>query len=101
MADWKKSDIGKIIEYRGDEGIEKVAIYNVYNQVPNEIDTIEYPIELSSRIALLGMVKDQEKKSKEELKYTGDWHFVKRASVEELGVLEKIAKTPKDIVDVI
>jgi hypothetical protein len=102
MGQWNKSDIGKIISYRNENGYnEKVAICKVSPEVPNQVEILEYPISLKSRIALLGLIKNQEVKGEEYLKKAGDWYSVGNVLKDEMGVLEKIANTPKEIQDII
>ncbi len=97
---WNKSDIGKVIEYRGINHItEKVVIFNYNKEIPTNVEVLGFPITLNSSLAILGLVKNQEKKSKEELKNAGDWYFIKKASSEEMNVLKKFAEAPKTIDD--
>ena len=102
MINWNKSDIGKILVYRKEAGLEEdeaIAIYNICNNDSNTVRAIEYPIKLTSKIFLLGLTKDQEKESREYLKKPGDWFYVDNATREERSVLEKIAKSPKILLD--
>jgi len=102
MKNWKKSDIGKIIAYKSSNEsnlYEKVAICTVYPKNSKTIGVLDYPIALTSKFALLGLVKAQEKNDKFLMEKVGDWYFMGYASKEEKGVLEKIAKSPKILLD--
>jgi hypothetical protein len=116
MSKWRKSDIGKIIIYKRELGMErrlvndKIIIYDVNNKVPNTIGFVDYPISLnseihppylSSKIGLVGIAKNQKKESEEYLEKAGDWCFVDRVSKDEMRILENIAKSPKMPLDII
>ena len=100
MKNWKKSDIGKVIVYRGELGRnEEVAIYGVDSKVPNTLGVIDCPIPLydspialKSKINITGIVKDNKQKGEEYLEKEGDWYFKRYASKEEKKVLKKVAK---------
>ena len=115
MKRWKESDVGKRIIYRG-QGLEnnEVIIYDTNRDVPNTIRFVEYPltlnhevsviqspIALKSKIGMAGIIKSQEKKSKEYFEKAGDWCFVDRVSKDEMGVLEILAKSLKKPSDII
>lgn len=100
MSGWNKLDIGKIIVYKSKPEIgtrltnETVAIYDIYSKFPDMIRGINYPIAFPSKVtSVIGLVKDQEKE--EYLKQPGDWCFLGRVSIDEMGELERIAKAPK------
>jgi hypothetical protein len=109
MKRWRKSDIGKIIVYKskselGELKNEKIVIYDVNSKVPNTVGFVEYPITLNSevypriltsKIGLVGIYKNQKKKSEEYLENEGDWCFIDKVSKDEMGELERIAKAPK------
>lgn len=113
MKHWKKSDIGKVIVYRTNEEKrlnEKIVIYSVDSRIPNTVGFVEYPITLnseiyppfiSSKIGLVGIIKNQQKESEEYLEKAGDWCFIDRVSKDEKWVLETIAKSPKTSLDII
>lgn len=101
MKKWRKYDIGKIILYKnkselgGELKNEKIVIYDVNTKVPNTIGFVEYPIKLTSKLGYLGIDKNQKKESEEYLKNIGDWCFRGYVSKDEMGELERIAKSPK------
>jgi hypothetical protein len=98
MSKWNKLDIGKVIVYKSKSELrnEEVAIYDVDVIFPNIVKAIGYPIALPSRITnVIGLIKDQEKEREEYLKEAGDWYFKGFVSKDEMGELERIAKTVK------
>jgi len=100
MEPWIETDIGNILVYRKageDNSNEKVAIFEVYGNSLDSIGVIDYPISLKSKFALLGLLKCQEKKSKEHLKSAGDWYLAGIASQDEMNVLYKLKKLPKNL----
>jgi hypothetical protein len=109
MSKWKKSDIGKVIVFKRDNGLmDKVVIYNVDLKAPNTVGFMEYPISLdseihppyiSSKIGILGLVKDQEKKKEEYIEKSGDWCFLERVLKDEMRELERIARYPINLSD--
>lgn len=110
MSKWRSWDIGKVIVYKGESSInslknQEVAIYGV-DKVPNTVGIVEcpipldnYPISLTSKIMLTGIVKSNKKKSEEYLEKAGDWCFKRYASKKEKEVLKKVAKDLKRILD--
>jgi hypothetical protein len=110
MKKWNKKDIGKIILYRGEKGLdEKVTIYDVDSRTPNRIGFVEYPIALdsdihplylSSRIGIVGLIKNQRKESKEYLEKAGDWCFIDKVSGDEMRELKRIARISRDISEI-
>jgi len=110
MSKWRKSDIGKIIVYRGKTSPdERVVIYDIDSRTPNTIGFVEYPISLNSKISFpflssklgcVGIIKSQKKESEGYLEKAGDWCFVGKVSKDERKVLEIIAKTPKNLSDI-
>jgi len=110
MKKWKKSDIGKRIIYKGETDCSnnlinnEVVIYNVYENAPNLVGFVEYPISLNSEILPMGLsskigkvniIKSQKKKDKNSLEKAGDWCFMEKVSKDEMRELERIAKYTK------
>ena len=97
MANWNKSDYGKVIVFRDVKGLDnKVAVHSSNPLVPNTVGVIEYPIFLNSKIVFeVGVPKNQEVKSQEYLKKAGDWYFVGFVSKDEKEELERISAIPK------
>jgi hypothetical protein len=99
METWNKSDIGKILVYKNENGFDKeyeiIAIYDIDSRVPNIVGFMEYPISLDSKIGHIGLVKGDEKINRHYLKKHGDWFYVDNATKEERWVLERIALTEK------
>jgi hypothetical protein len=113
MKTWNKSDIGKILVYRKREELEGeleekleryakdevIAIYEINPRLLNTIGFIHYPIKLTSKFGILGLIRGQEKESKEDIKEEGDWAYIGETSREEKEVLYKIAKYKKVFLD--
>jgi hypothetical protein len=103
MIDWDESDIGKILVYRGEIKFrgeyEVIAIFGVDSTVPNTVGAASYPISENSKRGFIGLPKNQEKEGREYLEKPGDWFYVGDATEKERGVLEKIAKREKVLLD--
>jgi hypothetical protein len=103
MKTWDNHDIGKILLYRKVGGVrenERVVICKICPENSGLIGVLDYPIALNSRFAVLGLVKDQEKKEEDYFREAGDWIYEGKVTSEEKGILEKISKTPKCISDI-
>jgi hypothetical protein len=102
METWNKSDIGKILVYRGENGFdmedEVIAICKV-DSIPDTVLAVYYPISENSKSGFIGLPKSQEKEGREYFEKPGDWFYVGDATEKERGVLEKIAKNKKVFLD--
>ena len=98
--DWNKNDIGKIIIYLNlSRKKEKVAISEVYENTPHTLGVVDYPISLDSKISLLGLRKNQEKKDFSLLEKTGEWCFLGEVSKDDREELNRIASYPKNFLE--
>jgi len=98
--EWNKNDIGKIIIYSNlSKKKEKVAILEIYEDTPNTIGIVNYPISLNSRISLLGLRKSQEQKDSSLLDKVGDWCSLGEVSKDEREELNRIASYPKNFLE--
>jgi hypothetical protein len=96
MEYWNEEDIGNVIVYlkKGNFNSdlkETIAICKVF---PNStsLGVVDYPIELSSRYHLISLYKEKKKCKERHLNHPGDWYLKNKASKEEAGVLEKLAR---------
>ncbi|MGY4884835.1 MAG: hypothetical protein ACP5NZ_04630 [Nanobdellota archaeon] len=98
---WNNLDIGKIIVCKGKNGFfDKIAIYNVYNEIPNTLGFVDYPFNGNLILGQMGVIKDNQKENKESLQNPGDWYLVGEVSKDERRILEGLVKMPKrEVVD--
>jgi len=102
MKNWRKRDVGKVIIPENDK--KKIIIYDIPKETSDLVRYVEHPIlldlklpfpHLKSRIGILGIIKDQEKKDEGDLKEAGDWYFVEKVSKEDMKILKEVRNSPK------
>jgi hypothetical protein len=96
--------IGSILMHKPEIGKpEAIAIYDIYQDVPNTVECVDYPIPPKSEIRRnsFGISKEQRKSTIEELVNLGDWMYMGQVNTFEEEELEdiRLSKKPRNLIE--
>ena len=88
-----------VIDLDGKKEIGRLAVVKTYEETPNDIQIIEYPMELDSKIYVMKFEGLKKRGNRLEFENVGDWCYEGKVSKDEREELNRIASYPKNFLE--